>query len=284
MLSFEFKADVINLVTPRTSSKLGPGPIIVNYLQGVTSSSPRVTQLRHAGSVTMVTWSLVTILTRSCLCDLVVCREGLTISPGCHVSRVTRIVTAWHSWQCEILAGNLRNTLNITTPPRLSRPGSLRAAALTWTCDHVSLWGTGQHQRGAVQVSNARWWSDSTRETSLETQEYSEFKQPPSEVRSYHLIGVMFPAGCVTTFAHDHEICNYQWDPAGDYRLQSTDLSVGSMSRDANTKHKWNINVANKILYSILEKSYIMNNKYNFRYCYLTLYLIMMTHSKRLTK
>ena len=25
---------------------------------------------------------------------------------------------------------------------------------------------------------------------------------------------------------------------------------------------------ANKILYSILEKSYIMNNKYNFRYCY----------------
>ena len=55
MVSFEFKADVINLVTPWTSSKLGPEPIIVNPLQGVTSSSARVTQLRHAGSVTMVT-------------------------------------------------------------------------------------------------------------------------------------------------------------------------------------------------------------------------------------
>ena len=36
---------------------------------------------------------------------------------------------------------------------------------------------------------------------------------------------------------------------------------------------------ANKILYSILEKSYIMNNKYNFKYCYfITFYLIMMIH------
>ena len=140
-LSFEFKVDVINLVTsgsgprlviPEWATDLGPGKTIwmpfssrcCHYRVWFSGSVTRRVWQCDSVTVKMVTWSRVTILTRSrlsgCLCYRVL-REGLTISRGCHVSRVTRIVTAWHSWQCEILAGNLRNTLNITIPPPVPR-------------------------------------------------------------------------------------------------------------------------------------------------------------------
>ena len=89
-LSFEFKVDVINLVTsgpgprlviPEWATVLGPGKTIwmpfssrcCHYRVWFSGSVTRRVWQCDIVTVKMVTWSRVTILTRSRLSDLVVC-------------------------------------------------------------------------------------------------------------------------------------------------------------------------------------------------------------------